>query len=406
MPSTSCSVARSKSQQSSAAKTPLVPVDEFLDQVRRAKDEEQQRRKKDPSLISQLSPSPSSPLTDSFGRFHNYLRISLTERCNLRCVYCMPEEGVELTPESQLLSRGEVARLLELFVRAGVTKVRYTGGEPTVRRDLADIIRHAHSLRGGPFGRGLESVGITTNGIVLGRRLEGLVDAGLTHINISLDTLDSNKFTIMTRRNGWKTVHDAIYKAAALADQSKPDPSDPHQKGLRSVKVNCVVMKGLNDYEVLDFVELTRDLPIIVRFIEYMPFDGNRWSDSKFVPYAEMLDLIRTRYPSVRPEVLEPNHTSKNYMIDGHRGRIGFISSMSDHFCATCNRLRITADGNLKVCLFGAQEVSLRDAMRMGKTDEELSLIIGAAVMKKKARHAGMFQLSQQKNRPMITIGG
>jgi cyclic pyranopterin phosphate synthase len=156
----------------------------------------------------------------------------------------------------------------------------------------------------------------------------------------------------------------------------------------------------------LDFVEMTRDNDLEVRFIEYMPFDGNRWSDTKFLSYSDMLALIRTRYPTIGRADVEANETAKTYAVPGFAGRVGFISSMSDHFCATCNRLRITADGNLKVCLFGAQEVSLRDAIRQGKSDEELALIIGAAVQKKKAQHAGMTQLAQQKNRPMITIGG
>ena len=312
----------------------------------------------------------------------------------------MPEEGVDLTPTDSLLSTPEIKQLVNHFVSHGVTKLRFTGGEPTVRKDLLDLVSHAGSLR----SRGLKQVCLTTNGLVLSRKLPALIQAGLTHVNISLDTLDEHKFTLMTRRNGGKQVRQAIMDAVQAVQPLTPENAD--QPGLRSVKINCVIMRGLNDSEILDFVELTRDHNLEVRFIEYMPFDGNRWSDKKFYSYADMLSLIRSRYPSFHRQAIELNETAKTWAVEGHRGRVGFITSMSDHFCSTCNRLRITADGNLKVCLFGPQEVSLRDAMRGGMKEEDLSLLIGAAVSKKKAQHAGMNQLAQQKNRPMITIGG
>jgi len=326
-------------------------------------------------------------LTDTFGRTHTYLRISLTERCNLRCVYCMPEEGVDLTPKEQLLTTDEIHRLAALFVKAGVTKIRFTGGEPTVRSDLREIITATDALR--PLG--LETIAMTSNGIVLARRLPELVEAGLNVLNISLDTLDPYKFAIITRRNGYSKVMEAIDVALGLP--------------LKAVKLNCVVMRKVNDVELEGFVELTRDRPLDVRFIEYMPFEGNRWSDSKFVPYSEMLEKIKAKFPLERLED-EPNHTAKAWRVPGYKGRLGFITSMSEHFCSTCNRIRLTADGNLKVCLFGASEVSLRDAMRQGATDEELSRIISVAVRRKKARHAGMSELSRAPNRPMIKIGG
>lgn len=328
------------------------------------------------------------PLQDTHGRFHDYLRVSLSERCNLRCQYCMPAEGVSLTPSDELLSTEEVVRLVGLFAAQGVRKLRLTGGEPLVRSDLEEVVRGAKAA-------GVASVGITTNGVALTPgRARSLAEAGLDSVNVSLDTLDPLLFELVTRRKG----HARVLRAVALAQEAFP-----------SVKVNTVVMRGVNDREVPDFVEFTRERDLEVRFIEYMPFDGNRWAEGKFVSYAEMLEAVARdgRFP----EGLErlPGHRSdvaKSYRVPGFAGRVGFITSMSEHFCGGCSRLRITADGNLKVCLFDNGEVSLRDALRGGASEEELLGIVSAAVKRKKPRHAGMLQLAKDKNRPMITIGG
>lgn len=330
----------------------------------------------------------STILHDTFGRYHTYLRISLTERCNLRCQYCMPEEGVPLTPTNELLTTAEIHQISTMFVKAGVNKIRFTGGEPTVRPDIEKIIENAGTLR--EFG--LKTIGMTTNGLVLSRKLPSLVASGLTAVNISLDTMDPHKFQIITRRKGHDRVLDAIDKALSYNQMT--------------VKVNCVIMRGVNDYELVDFVEMTRHKNLEVRFIEYMPFDGNRWSEGKFYSYKEMTDTIKAKYPTLTRVVDGPNETSKTWHVPGFAGRVGFITSMSQHFCDTCNRLRMTADGNLKVCLFGNTEVSLRDALRQPCTDEEIGEIIRLAVRNKKAKHAGMLNLAKQKNRPMITIGG
>lgn len=327
----------------------------------------------------------SAFLTDSFERQHSYLRISLTERCNLRCQYCMPEAGVPLTPSERLLSTSELLRLATLFVGQGVDKIRLTGGEPFVRADLTTIVDGISSL-------GVKQVGITTNGLVLRHRLQPLLDAGLTHVNVSLDTLVEPKFELITRRRGWKQVMGGI--EAAL------------QSSLASVKLNVVVMRGTNEDELVDFVRLTEHKRLDVRFIEYMPFDGNKWRSGRMVPYQEMLDIISATFPDTERLKDKPNDTSKAYKVPGFVGQFGFITSMSEHFCGSCNRLRITADGNLKVCLFGNSEVSLRDAMRSGASNEDLLPIIGAAVRNKKKQHAGMEVLAGQKNRPMILIGG
>ncbi|KAG6467897.1 hypothetical protein ZIOFF_072462 [Zingiber officinale] len=370
------------------------------------------------AVLSELPPKvsdnlPSDMLVDSFGRFHNYLRISLTERCNLRCQYCMPAEGVELTPKAELLSHDEIIRLASLFVTSGVDKIRLTGGEPTIRKDIEDICSSLSNLKG------LRTLAMTTNGIVLSKKLPRLKDCGLNAINISLDTLVPAKFEFMTRRKGHQMVMESINTAVEL--------------GYNPVKINCVVMRGLNDDEIYDFVEMTREKPINVRFIEFMPFDGNVWNVKKLVPYAEMLDRVvryisarcwnhklinlsmiltinssmqRQRFKNVERCKDHPTDTAKNFKIKDYCGTISFITSMTEHFCAGCNRLRLLADGNFKVCLFGPSEVSLRDPLRAGVDDLVLKEIIGAAVKRKKAAHAGMFDLAKTANRPMIHIGG
>lgn len=231
------------------------------------------------TLANSSSAGPNSslhPLVDSFGRFHNYLRISLTERCNLRCVYCMPKDGVQLTPSDRLMTLSERKRALDLFASLGVTKLRLTGGEPTVSKDLVDVVRHARSI---PT---IQSIGITTNGLTLTSQLDRLIEAGLTHVNISLDTLVPEKFARITRREalGIKRVLSSIYTASA--------------KGL-VVKVNCVLMRGVNHMEMKDFLHFVQDQPIDVRFIEVMPFDDNEWSPDKLLPYSEAIDMLRAQ---------------------------------------------------------------------------------------------------------------
>lgn len=340
------------------------------------------------STLSESIQEDQSPnmLVDSFGRFHNYLRISLTERCNLRCQYCMPADGVELSQMSHLLTSVEVVRLANLFVSSGVDKIRLTGGEPTLRKDIEEICSQLSSLEG------LKTLAMTTNGLVLTKKLPKLKECGLSMLNISLDTLVPAKFEFMTRRKGHERVMESITAAV--------------EYGFNPVKVNCVVMRGINDDEICDFVELTRERAINVRFIEFMPFDGNVWNIKKLVPYTEILDKVKQRFEGVKRLKDHPTDTAKNFSIDGHCGSVSFITSMTEHFCGGCNRLRLLADGNLKVCLFGPSEVCLRDPLRAGVDDLGLREIIGSAVKKKQSAHAGMFDLAKTVNRPMIRIGG
>ncbi|TVY34163.1 Molybdenum cofactor biosynthesis protein [Lachnellula subtilissima] len=367
----------------------------------------------------------SAFLTDTFDRQHDYLRISLTEKCNLRCLYCMPEEGVPQSPPAELLTTPEIYLLSSTFVSQGVTKIRLTGGEPTIRRDIIPLMQQIGSLR----SQGLRELCITTNGISLHRKLDSMAEAGLTGVNLSLDTLDPWQFQIITRRKGFEAVMKSIERILEM-----------NKLGARiKLKINCVVMRGMNEREILPFVELGREQDIEVRFIEYMPFDGNKWSQGKMLSYQEMLDIIRAKYPDLRKVQDHKNDTSKTYEIPGFVGRMGFITSMTHNFCGTCNRLRITSDGNLKVCLFGNAEVSLRDIIRksnsgnpidaeafeamkqiemdrrqglapgpLGTSDHEKELleVIGKAVSRKKEKHAGMGELENMKNRPMILIGG
>jgi len=338
-------------------------------------------------MPKRLVNAPAEALTDMYGRFHDYLRISLTEKCNLRCTYCMPEEGVQLSQQEKILTTEEILRIARLFVKHGVSKIRLTGGEPTIRKDIVELVKELGQIPG------LKTVAMTTNGIVLARKLPKLHEYGLNLLNISLDTLDSLKFPIITRRLGFDHVMNSIKMALQL--------------GYNPLKINCVVQKGINDNELLDFVAWTQKDPVEVRFIEYMPFEGNTWSDKRFMPYTDMIKLIRTKYP-IQRATDKRNDTSKTYCINGWPGKIGFISSMSNHFCGTCSRLRLMADGALKVCLFGSTEVSLRDKIREGATDEELSDIISLAIKRKKPSHGGMYNIDANKklNRPMILIGG
>ncbi|KAJ2314091.1 Molybdenum cofactor synthesis protein 1 [Coemansia sp. RSA 2704] len=342
-----------------------------------------------PSSAAEQASGQAPVLNDLFGRFHNYLRISVTERCNLRCQYCMPAEGIELTERSSLLTTAEILRLARIFVEQGVDKIRLTGGEPSIRKDIVELVQGLDALR--PLG--LRKIAMTTNGIALRRKLPLLRRAGMDGLNISLDTRDPRKFEVFTRRRGSEHVLRAISEAGRL--------------GFDFVKVNVVVMRGQNDDEVPAFVEMTHDEAVDVRFIEYMPFDGNQWGRRKLVGYRELLDgLVRLYGDRVERLPLEANHTAKGYRIRGYRGQFGFITSMTQSFCADCNRVRVMADGNLKVCLFGNTEVSLRDLIRGGASDAQVVETISQAIKRKKRAHAGMDILSQMPNRPMIKIGG
>jgi len=325
-------------------------------------------------------------ITDSYNRVHNYLRISLTDNCNLRCFYCMPEEEYTFTPASHLMQVNEIKQLAEIFVKEGVNKIRLTGGEPLVRKDAAEIILALSAL---PV-----NLAITTNGTRLHDFLDVLKRAKISSINISLDTLHEDRFKLITRRDQFKVVMNNI---RMMIDNGF------------HVKVNVVVMKGLNDVEINDFIEWTRNEPIHIKFIEFMPFEGNRWTSNKVFTLQEILDVIAEKYLFIRLNS-EAHDTAKKFMVPGHAGTFAVISTMSENFCGDCNRMRLTADGKLKNCLFSRSETDLLGALRSG---QEVVPLIHQNIMRKAKELGGQFSndfehidASEINNRSMITIGG
>lgn len=325
-------------------------------------------------------------IKDTFGRVHDYLRISLTDKCNLRCFYCMPEEKYAFAPSSKLMQVDEIEMIAKLFVEHGVKKIRLTGGEPLVRKDAPKILKSLGKLN--------IELAITTNGIRVDEMLTELLEANIKSINISLDTLISEKFLQITRRDLFRRVRNNI--DLLLQHNIK-------------VKINVVVMKGFNDDEILDFIALTKDNNIEVRFIEFMPFSGNRWTSNQVFTLHEILLKVNSKYDMI-PVQHEPNDTSRKYRIDGHLGSFAVISTMSQPFCDTCNRMRLTADGKLKNCLFSKVETDLLGALRKG--EDILPMIQQTMMAKAKAlggQFSGVFEdidASKLENRSMITIGG
>ncbi len=333
--------------------------------------------------------TPTNILTDTHGRMHNYLRISLTERCNLRCSYCMPSEGVPLTPKAHLMNAEEVYEITKLFVDQGVTKVRLTGGEPLVRKDFPEILTKLVSL---PI-----TISITSNGVSIDRHMELLKTCGVQNINLSLDTLDAVKFKKITFRNYFDKVYANMF---TLIDAGF------------NVKINVVLMKGVNDDELLDFIHFTKNHRVSVRFIEFMPFDGNQWNREKTVSYQEIMDTVGSAFAKADIQRLQdaPNDTAKNYKIAGYQGEFAIISTVTNPFCDSCNRIRLTANGQLKNCLFSNTESDLLTSYRAG---EDIKPIIQKAVLGKFAMRGGLNTPEQfndpkahSDNRSMIRIGG
>jgi len=325
-------------------------------------------------------------LIDQHNRIHDYLRISLTDNCNLRCFYCMPEEDYAFMPNQRLMQKDEIVQLAKLFVENGVKKIRLTGGEPLVRKDAAAIIKEL-----GMLGVNLT---MTTNATRIHLFIDALKEAGIQSLNISLDTLQKEKFQLLTRRDQFDQVKSNI--DLLLAHGFK-------------LKINVVVVKGMNDHEILDFIAWTKDTPIQIRFIEFMPFDGNKWNSDKLVTLQEMLDLIGKEY-KIATAMSEPNDTSKRYTIENHAGSFAVISTMSAPFCNTCNRIRLTADGKIKNCLFSSEETDLLTALRKG---ENVLPLIEDSIYKKHRELGGQFSKEFEKintdllhNRSMIAIGG
>lgn len=315
---------------------------------------------------------------------HTYLRVSLTDRCNFRCTYCMPEEGVELTPKSEILTLEEVETLTRMFVELGVRKVRLTGGEPTIRKGFLDLARNLAKI---PDLKGLY---LTTNGLLLTELAQPLKQLGLAGINVSLDSLRSDRFEAITRRPGLEKVVGGIEAAIAA--------------GL-STKINVVVMPDLNEDEVVDFVNLTKEWPVQVRFIEFMPFLSNGWEHSRVLTSADLRDRIRQELELV-PLGQGPNEVATEWTVPGFAGTVGFVSSVTESFCDGCNRLRLTADGQLKSCLFLPPESDLKSLLRRGATREEFVSAIRTTLAGKWAAHPPMDRWRQLDTLAMVQIGG
>jgi cyclic pyranopterin phosphate synthase len=325
-------------------------------------------------------------LVDRYARVVTDLRLSLIDRCNFRCTYCMPAEGLAWLRRDELLTPAEIERLVRLFVDHGVREVKLTGGEPTVRAELIEIVARLRAIDPGI------DLSLTTNGFLLERLARPLRDAGLDRLNVSCDSLLAHRFAQMTRRDALDRVRAGLAAAEAA--------------GFAPIKLNCVVVGGTNDDEVLDFARLARSAGYDVRFIEYMPLDADHaWERAKVVPSRDIHDAISAVY-ALAPRQRGPEPASTFAFADGAPGSVGFISSVTEPFCDTCNRVRVTAEGQLRACLFSLDETDLRGPMRAGCSDEELAAIVGGAVWSKWSGHRINHPDFVRPARSMSSIGG
>lgn len=323
-------------------------------------------------------------IIDKFGRQHTYLRISLTDRCNLRCFYCMPEDGIELTDKPNIMTLEEITGIAEQFVDLGVDTIRLTGGEPLIRKNAGYLIRELAKLG--------VTLKLTTNGIVLDKYFDLFQEVGLRRINISLDTLEKSKSVFITKRDYFDRIMENIYSAIDYDFD---------------IKLNIVLIKGVNDMEINDFVELTEDQDIGVKFIEFMPFKGNEWDWDKGVSKEEILTTVQSKFGEI-VKLEDPKHsTSANFKVEGFKGSFGIVSTITNPFCAGCNRIRLTADGKMKNCLFATAETDLLTPYREGDSIKDIIL---SAIKEKKFSRDGMDvkmdKEHYEQNRSMISIGG
>jgi len=333
-------------------------------------------------------------LIDNFSREISYLRVSITDRCNYRCIYCKPEEQFEFIPHAEILRYEEIVEIIEEAVNLGVTKVRITGGEPLARKGVVDFIKKLREIKK------LEDISLTTNGFFLSEYAEKLKDAGLNRVNISLDSLQEEKYKRITRGGSLEKVLKGIDSAL--------------KAGLLPIKINTVLIRGINDDEVEDFVGLTLERPLNIRFIEFMP-SGEELKDNyrdKFISVLEIKESLAEKY-SFRPvDINSGDGPAKYYQIKGGQGTIGFITALSQHFCKTCNRIRLTSEGKLRPCLFSNMEVDIKQAIRNAKTDDKIirSKIIRnnieEAISKKPEGHKLNEKFSNRDSFKMSKIGG
>ncbi|MBX5448490.1 GTP 3',8-cyclase MoaA [Thermogemmatispora sp.] len=328
------------------------------------------------------------PLVDSYGRRIRNLRISITDKCNFRCTYCMPAEGLPWLKKAEILTYEEIERLARLAVRMGIEQIRLTGGEPLVRRDVPELVRKLRQIEG------LRSLSLTTNGVLLKQLAGPLAEAGLTRINVSLDSLVREKFARLTRRDQLERVLEGL-------EELEKYPS------IRPIKINAVAMRGFTEEEVLDFVRLARRKGYVVRWIEFMPLDADQiWRKEDILTGAEIKAIIEAEYGPLVPIQGDPSETARRYTFSDGIGEVGFINPVSEPFCSTCDRIRLTADGQLRTCLFATEETDLRTPLRSGASDEELMAIIRRAVWHKELKHYIGDTRFKRANRTMSMIGG
>ena len=319
-------------------------------------------------------------MRDNYGRNINYLRISVTDRCNLRCVYCMPEEGVKSLSHDEILRFEDTIKIVKAAATLGINKIRYTGGEPLVMKDIDKLIYQTSKVQG------IEDISITTNGILLSDMAEDLKKAGLKRVNISLDTLDKDKFKSITRIGDLDKVMEGIYKCLSL--------------DLQPVKINTVLMRGINDSEFVDFLNLTREIPVDIRFIELMPIgEGVKMYEKNKLSFMEILE----QYPELIKIETEKSSTAELYKLQGAKGRIGFISPVSCKFCDHCNKIRLTSTGTIKPCLHSKEEINLRKYLN---NEEMLISALKAAILNKPLEHHLKEESASRSVKVMSQIGG
>ncbi len=327
------------------------------------------------------------PLADSWGREIKSLRVSVTDKCNFRCTYCMPAEGLIWLPKQEVLTFEEIARLVRVMAGMGVSEIRLTGGEPLVRRDLPELVR---MLTATP---GVDDLSLTTNGVLLDRLAAPLVEAGLRRVNVSLDSLSHVKFAEITRRDAL----DAVLRGLEAAE-AHPE--------LRPIKVNCVAVKGFTEDEVPALAALARRKPYVVRFIEFMPLDADEaWEDDKVLTGAEIRAIVERHWP-LEEIPAKASSTARRFRFADGRGELGFINPVSEPFCSTCDRIRLTADGHLRTCLFSRREWDLKTPMRAGVSDAQLATLVRQAVAQKELKHRISDPGFTRASRSMSQIGG
>jgi len=326
-------------------------------------------------------------LLDKYSRFHNYLRISLTERCNFKCRYCVYDQDIDYTPNDKLLNSDELIRLAKMFVSVGVNKIRLSGGEPTIYKGLSKFIYEIGKIPE------VKTLAMTTNGFLLHKKLDEYQNNGLNAINISLDTFNPIKFEYISRMKGHNNILKSIHKALEFENKIK-------------LKINCVVMKGVNDNEILDYIEFIKDKPINVRFIEFFSIGNNGWNKNKMIPFKDIKNIIQNKYGSLTPIIDDPNETSKNFKLNNIQGSVSFITSVTEPFCGTCNRIRLLSDGNFRRCLHDDNMLNLKELLN--ETDDFILEKISNHLKEKKRAHAGMDIISklQKDGYQMIKIGG